>query len=381
MNDNGLAGHDILAKNERFLNHLFYRSIETDYILELFPSAPKVISVIVFYAREGLGLSVPISVLLSHCCDCIQACGLDGHAFLSGHDYFIFLLENERGGEDTLFHQQNEILKHCSDSYGIQPIHCASGLCPLDDSLGQHIQTHMTTVSSYRYYGHSLKKPPQKSISNFQLQKLLDSIETCCEMGDMDQAVQLFKQAVQDAHQAIYLPMNIKRSALRIMYAFFSINNQRGVELPYYDIPHFIIEQVLKSNTAEKTEQVVDDFCNYVLRKAALVPKTIPEPIKHALEFIHANYQRPIKLKEVASAIHLNKSYLSQLFQKTMGITYSEYLVELRISSAKHYLKTTNKTAAEVAEIVGFSSQNYFTKVFKHSVGVSPIRFRYSSNS
>lgn len=380
-----LFASDALTRNNAFLNQLFYQSmeqsIEVDYLLQLFPSAPQTIYVITSYIKEETILHTSLVELLQSANDCIRACGLTGHAFLSGHDYFIFLIENGAYNQQSLSTCLDILLKYTREVYGIENVQYASRICNLDASLGTELHSLLTELSVCRYYGRTIDTQKLKSISYYQLQTLIDDVETQCELGETRTSISIFKKAVQKFHQDCRPPMNVKRSILRIMYSFFPIRDQRGIDQPYYDIPHFMIEQVLKADTLYKTEQLVDSFCDYVLRRESEIPKTIPEPVKNALEYIHTNYQRPIKLKEVANAIHLNKSYLSQLFQKTMGVTYSEYLMELRITSAKDYLKTTNKSASEIAEILGFSSQNYFTKVFKNSVGVSPIRFRYTQSN
>ena len=370
-----------LEKNETFLNRLFYRSLEKPYLQTLFPDRPEALSVMVFYAQEGAVVHFSKGSLIHNCNACIQECGLSGHAFLSGHDYFIFLIENREESAEKVSEHFARIRGELLGRYDIQTIHHTEQLCAVDESLGRRIPLLINEISSVRYYGKRFSKQEMHTISNVRLQKALDSIEGLCELGNVEEAAETLRKLIQSSHEQYFSPMNVKRSALRLMYAFFSIKSYHGEETPYYDIPHFIIEQVLKADVWYKTEQVVDAFCAYVIRTMASAPKPLPESIKDALQFIHTNYNRPIRLKEVAEAIHLNKSYLSQLFQKTMGVTYSDYLEALRIESAKHYLKTTTKTASEIAEIVGFSSQNYFTKVFKNSVGISPIRFRSSKIS
>ena len=252
-----------------------------------------------------------------------------------------------------------------------------SKLYPLEGQVGQQINEMLTKVSAYRYYGRSFEGLELQVISTLQLQTMLDSVSKQCELGNLEEATAIMRTFAQSLHRGYYHPMNIKRSLLRLMYAFFSVQNRSG-EYPYYDIPHFITEQLLRSETWMKTEQIIESFSSYVIHASLPCTKTLSEPLKNALQYVHANYQKPIKLSDVANVVHLNKSYLSQVFQKTMGITYSEYLEQLRVKSAKQLLKTTNKSASEIAEMVGFSSQNYFTKVFKNSVGVSPIRYRNS---
>ena len=163
------------------------------------------------------------------------------------------------------------------------------------------------------------------------------------------------------------------------MYGFSTVSSRYQHESVYYDIPHYIIEQMLKASTASMVEEIVDSFARYVMENDnSNLTVNIPVPVKRALEYIHANFRQELLLSDVADAVHLNKSYLSQLFQKSVNVPYSKYLEDLRLKEAKKLLRTTNMPASEIAELVGFSSQNYFTKVFKNRVGISPIKYRTS---
>ena len=365
-----------LKRNQEFLNALFYRALDVNWLCSLFDFRPRAMSVLVFYLQDHLALQSPLAVLLQCCKACILECGMDGQAFVSGHDYFIFLISAPVDAKpETLDEQYEKISRNLFEQYGFQIQYRANELCLADSRLSDRIQALLSKASVYRYYGQEVPEEELLNASTVQIQKLLDGIERFCELGNVEAATDELRNFVQTLHRGQYQPMNVKRSTLRGMYSFFSVRNFQENH-PYYDIPHFITEQLLKAETVLKTEQIVEAFCTYVTRSANLSSRSISESMQNALRYIHEHYQEPIKLSEVANEIHLNKSYLSQLFQKTMGVSYSEYLENLRIQAAKRFLKTTNLTAAEIAEMVGFSSQNYFTKVFKAAVGVSPIRFR-----
>lgn len=371
----------ILEKNQEFLNTLFFRTLGEQQLRDLFPSNPQKLSILVLYVQEDTLVQSSQAVLIQCCSICIDECSLRGHVFLSGHDYFIFLLENNANCPEQELARQFELIKgNLYEQYGFQVQHFSNEVCRIDTYTGNWIQSALTSVCSNRYYGNVPEGLELHSVSTLQLQKLLDNIEKHCELGNVAEATNVLRKFVRSVHSGYYHPMNLKRSTLRGMYAFFSVRNFRG-DRPYYDIPHFITEQLLKADTYIKTEQVMESFFTYIIRSENLTARTVSEPMQNALQFIHENYQDPIKLSEVAEAVYLNKSYLSQLFQKTMGVTYSEYLEDLRIQAAKHFLKTTTKTASEIAELVGFSSQNYFTKVFRSAVGISPIRYRHNKVS
>ena len=102
-----LSCTDTVKKNEDFLNELFSRSLTQTSLLALFPDAPKFLSLIAFSIQDSAMLHSSPAILLQCCCLCLEECGLKGHAFLSGHNYFIFLLQNDvvsEGAAEQQFH-------------------------------------------------------------------------------------------------------------------------------------------------------------------------------------------------------------------------------------------------------------------------------------
>jgi two-component system response regulator YesN len=83
-----------------------------------------------------------------------------------------------------------------------------------------------------------------------------------------------------------------------------------------------------------------------------------------------------ISLEIVAQKYFFNSSYFSKLFKSYTGLGFSEYLLMVRIQSAKKILKATEYSMADVACRVGFKDPTYFNRVFKKEVGISPLKYR-----
>lgn len=83
-----------------------------------------------------------------------------------------------------------------------------------------------------------------------------------------------------------------------------------------------------------------------------------------------------ISLSDMARRFHLHVTYLSELFKKTTGKNYTEYVTEIRIKKAKELLEHTELRVSDVAEMTGFSNANYFSQVFKKMTGLSPNEYR-----
>lgn len=108
-------------------------------------------------------------------------------------------------------------------------------------------------------------------------------------------------------------------------------------------------------NFAKENKRLVDEAC-----------KTVSEKIK------------TVTVSELAKASHLSVGRFSAVFRELMGRSVGDYIIALRIERAKNLLCFDAMTVGEVADAVGYSDQNYFSRAFKKRVGVSPSFYRRS---
>ncbi len=103
--------------------------------------------------------------------------------------------------------------------------------------------------------------------------------------------------------------------------------------------------------------------------------------IDFAKSYIDQNYFRnDLDLDQVADHIGMSRSYMCQEFRGKFGVSPGKYLREIRISHACYLLMTkSDHNMQEIAEMVGYSNNNYFGKVFKAETGISPGEYRKRS--
>jgi two-component system response regulator YesN len=99
------------------------------------------------------------------------------------------------------------------------------------------------------------------------------------------------------------------------------------------------------------------------------------ELTKKAIEYIFKNYQRDLSLDTIADHIGVNSSYLSRKFKKDCGKGVIEYLNGIRIEQAKLLMEQGTMKVKEIAMEVGFNNYNYFFKVFKDNLGMTPLEY------
>lgn len=113
------------------------------------------------------------------------------------------------------------------------------------------------------------------------------------------------------------------------------------------------------------------------LKKELMKLSSVSTIAKEAFEYIKTNFtNKHLNLDEIAKHLHVTPVYLSKVIKKEFGVSYVQMITNLRIKTAKHYLKTSNLSMKEIAEHCGYDSQHYFSTAFRKTVGVSPKNYR-----
>lgn len=100
------------------------------------------------------------------------------------------------------------------------------------------------------------------------------------------------------------------------------------------------------------------------------------ERLQQINNYIRANYNQPISLKDLADKLYLSNGYLSRFFKKNYGMNFVEYLTNVRLFHAVDDLLYTNTPITRIAYDNGFASIAVFNKAFKKAYGETPSAFR-----
>ena len=156
----------------------------------------------------------------------------------------------------------------------------------------------------------------------------------------------------------------------------------------YEQIPTYTSEQL------EHTVTMLYHLCDFFAKEPLLKEKTkIPEKkylnekklsmpvvsnriIAQAIDYIYSVENQAVSLTEVARHCHVSAPYLSRLFTKEVGETYSTFVTRLKITCAKEILKDTDLSVMEISDKLGFSEPGYFIKIFKKYTKETPMSYR-----
>lgn len=126
-------------------------------------------------------------------------------------------------------------------------------------------------------------------------------------------------------------------------------------------------------------QKLLDCFVITVLKKIpsfSAEDASVDNPISQALTYINMHFINDPSLNEVSAVAHYNPSHFSTRFKESVGISYSEYLTDLKLKYSKRLLVSTDLKISDVAFKSGFSSQSNFLRTFKSKIGTSPLKFR-----
>lgn len=132
------------------------------------------------------------------------------------------------------------------------------------------------------------------------------------------------------------------------------------------------------SDLGKLSPMIRKDYCLRV--KNLTAPKIDNLYIQKATEYIQNNIYTKITVAQLAQYVGIKPEYLSALSQQTLKCTMSQYIVQRKISEAKKLLRFTDKSLAEIANLLCFSSQSHFQNHFKKVRGITPTEYRKKYN-
>lgn len=219
-------------------------------------------------------------------------------------------------------------------------------------------------------------------VSTKDLRHLSEMISYLDAMLDAMEELNLEKMA--EAMETIFtflenrgLPLEIDRMfALNLMYhsnrIISEMDGSPSIALRNYDITCIKQQTLTMEELKHLLREYVKEFfaCVDELRK-----KNSQNTIYQIEEYIKENYRRNLTIKEIAKVFYMHPAYIGQIFLKTFGVSFHEYLHQLRIDEAKNLMEKGFLKIHEIAEEVGYNNYHSFLENFKKYTGFKPVEY------
>ncbi|MFD3261266.1 response regulator [Paenibacillus lentus] len=100
------------------------------------------------------------------------------------------------------------------------------------------------------------------------------------------------------------------------------------------------------------------------------------DPVLFVKQYVKEHYQEQLTMKDIAGKMYLHPFYLGQLFRKSTGLYFNDYVHQVRIEAAKRRLEASCCKIADIALSVGYNDTDYFVQQFKKLTGCTPSSYR-----
>lgn len=118
----------------------------------------------------------------------------------------------------------------------------------------------------------------------------------------------------------------------------------------------------------------------YLLREVRINQKagltTVAQEYQQIKRYMDENYAHGITLEELSARFHISKFHLLRIFKQIYGVTPVHYARTVRMNKAKEYISFTSMSMTQIAQRLGFSSVNAFSRAFAKEEGVPPKFYR-----
>lgn len=201
------------------------------------------------------------------------------------------------------------------------------------------------------------------------------------QLGNTD-----YEEIYKDVEQYLHKSGLMKETSLQVIKYGLNKFNIKCEFVLYQKKVHYIYVQKLFESfeqkiQAERSRDKLLLLPYEMVKKYSLLVRNYSlaqysQTVRKAIDYISFHLQEPLSLSIIAEHVGKNNSFLSHQFKKETGMTVTNYIHEKRIEQATTLLNTTSLSIQEIAEKVGILELNYFSKLFKKQIGMSPSDYK-----
>lgn len=144
-----------------------------------------------------------------------------------------------------------------------------------------------------------------------------------------------------------------------------------------YSLSDVFILQIEETNDLNALRQLEYDML-YTFANALKEEKqpSYSALVNRAIAFIHEEILNDLSLSRIAAHVNVHPVYLSNQFKKEVGMPLSEYITRTRIEDSKYFLTHSDLSILDIAVLLGFCNQSYYSRLFKRYVSMTPMQYR-----
>jgi two-component system response regulator YesN len=321
------------------------------------------------------------------CGEIVQNAG-QGHCFLNSDGEVICLVVSEVKEEKEVTRQttaMSETIRETCRRLLRYSVTVGIGNCVFrSEEIPLSFENAVKAVSLKRYFGkdktYDLNNPdlPKIRLNYSALQQQLNALVNHIKNGEEQQSLSTLGEmmlAIQTDNPNMY-PVHLKLLYMDIINSIFKALPD-SIRMDFSEEIYQFFDNVDKIQSLQEVslwlQNTIKNLLSVLKKQSESKRKKV---VTVALQYIEEYYQESISLATIAGKLFHNASYFCKIFKEETGEPFQKYVMKFRIKKAKELLQNPVLKVYEVAKLVGYEDERYFTKIFKEFEGISPTQFR-----
>jgi YesN/AraC family two-component response regulator len=252
----------------------------------------------------------------------------------------------------------------------LQSVH--SGYLESMTSLKYRFRSGQESIVFYR------DLPQGQPLQAYYPKRLIEGLCDAIMVADREESERLLFEVFQELRGKRPDPNEYEISVARFLIELIHLTQARGLQGIFWSDTQSFFTQLFKLRT---TEEMVNWFLKVLIEPIIKHVETTTEAqhlqiSQKIIEIIQTEFDSDLTLQSIASRLHYNPNYLSNIFRKETGMLFSDYLSQHRHQIAKQWLVETGMSVREISERLHFHNAQNFIRAFRKQEGVTPGKYR-----
>jgi AraC-like DNA-binding protein len=207
-----------------------------------------------------------------------------------------------------------------------------------------------------------------------------EALNTHIVNGDADQALRLLDQIVREISREkgrVHV-RQIQYALMRLLGSLVATSGRTNIDLSAFAGEKTNVYEALLHQ--DDLQEAVQWLRRLVATLASGFSTAFREKnnryVDQAVGILRSELDKPLSLVQIADRLRLNPSYLSRIFKENTGQSFTDYMTKARMDKGKQLLLETDLKIKEIGERVGYLKSDYFIKLFRECVGMTPGEYR-----
>lgn len=204
--------------------------------------------------------------------------------------------------------------------------------------------------------------------------RLFDAIR----LGDEEQVSRSLYLLLAEMMKKNKHSMNFEVALVRFVNNLIELEQLLGIEVLLKQDNYALYHVLLDTRNPEEIERMLVDEIIFPMVRSMKdkTNKQFRSLSEEIAVIVRAEYDQELTLEQIADRLHYNPNYLSNIFKKEHGTTFTEYLLNYRLEMAKKWLVETDMTVREIAERLQYHKPQNFIRSFRKKEHVTPGEYR-----